>query len=254
MRDDEELQRIAESIREVGTLTPALARPMPDGNYELISGHRRMAACRILGIETMPVIIREMNDDEAVIAMVDANLQRERILPSEKAFAYKMKLEAMKHQGKSTCGQPVHKSRDDVSNEESGRQVQRYIRLTYLLPELLDRVDNGEMALSPAVELSYLPEECQRILLDAMALYDCSPSHAQAIRLRRLYQDCRLDSEAIHAIMSEAKPNQLEHIRFRREDLRQYFPSGYTDEQMKSDIIKGLELLKRQRTRKNGAR
>jgi len=259
--DNEDMERIIDSIRELGTLTPAIVRPLPDGGYEMISGHRRMEACRRLGITEMPVVIREMNDDEAVIAMVDANLQRDRILPSEKAFAYKMKLEAMNRQGKRTdltlsqVGKKLNSYEEAAkASGDSRNQIHRYIRLTHLIPELLDKVDNGEMALSPAVELSYLPQEEQRVLLDAMAMCDCSPSHAQAIRIRRIWHDCRLDKEAIYSIMSEAKPNQLEHIRLRREEFRQYFPTGYTDEQMKNDIIKGLELLKRQRTRKNGAR
>ena len=256
VQNNEEMERMIESIRKVGAITPALTRPLPDGGYELISGHRRLAACQVLGIETMPVIIREMSDDEAVIAMVDANLQRETILPSEKAFAYKMKLEAIKHQGVAS-GQLVQKwSRDKMADEssDSGRQIQRYIRLTYLIPELLSMVDENKIAFNPAVEISYLEQSEQRVLLDAMELNDCTPSHAQSIRLKKLSQEGVLDDQMIYAVMSEEKPNQQEQIKFKLEDLKKYFPAGYTDEQMRRDIIKGLELLKRQRERNRDAR
>ena len=253
----EEMDRMIESIRKVGAITPGLARPLPDGGYELISGHRRLAACQVLGIETMPVIVREMSDDEAVIAMVDANLQRETILPSEKAFAYKMKLEAIKHQGVASAqvGQKllsVEIVADDAG--ESRNQIKRYIRLTYLIPELLSMVDENKIAFNPAVEISYLDKSEQRVLLDAMELNDCTPSHAQSIRLKKLSQDGVLDDQMIYAVMSEEKPNQQEQIKFKREDLKKYFPAGYTDEQMRLDIIKGLELLKRQRERNRDAR
>lgn len=256
VQNNEEMKRMIESIRKVGAITPALARPLPDGGYELISGHRRLAACQVLGIETMPVIVREMSDDEAVIAMVDANLQRETILPSEKALAYKMKLEAIKHQGVAS-GQLVQNwSRDKMADEssDSGRQIQRYIRLTYLIPELLSMVDENKIAFNPAVEISYLDKLEQRVLLDAMNLNDCTPSHAQSIRLKKLSQDGVLDDQMIYAVMSEEKTNQQEQIKLRREDLKKYFPTGYTDEQMRRDIIKGLELLKRQRERNRDAR
>ena len=257
VQNNEEMERMIESIRKVGAITPALARPLPDGGYELISGHRRLAACQVLGIETMPVIVREMSDDEAVIAMVDANLQRETILPSEKAFAYKMKLEAIKHQGVASAqvGQKllsVEIVADDAG--ESRNQIKRYIRLTYLIPELLSMVDDNKIAFNPAVEISYLEQSEQRVLLDAMELNDCTPSHAQSIRLKKLSQDGVLDDQMIYAVMSEEKPNQQEHIKFKREDLKKYFPAGYTDEQMRRDIIKGLELLKRQRERNRDAR
>lgn len=257
VQNNEEMERMIESIRKVGAITPALARPLPDGGYELISGHRRLAACQVLGIETMPVIIREMSDDEAVIAMVDANLQRETILPSEKAFAYKMKLEAIKHQGVASAqvGQKllsVEIVADDAG--ESRNQIKRYIRLTYLIPELLSMVDENKIAFNPAVEISYLEQSEQRVLLDAMELNDCTPSHAQSIRLKKLSQKGVLDDQMIYAVMSEEKPNQQEHIKFKREDLKKYFPAGYTDEQMRRDIIKGLELLKRQRERNRDAR
>lgn len=257
VQNNEEMERMIESIRKVGAITPALARPLPDGGYELISGHRRLAACQVLGIETMPVIVREMSDDEAVIAMVDANLQRETILPSEKAFAYKMKLEAIKHQGVASAqvGQKllsVEIVADDAG--ESRNQIKRYIRLTYLIPELLSMVDDNKIAFNPAVEISYLEQSEQRVLLDAMELNDCTPSHAQSIRLKKLSQEGVLDEQMIYAVMSEEKPNQQEQIKFKREDLKKYFPAGYTDEQMRRDIIKGLELLKRQRERNRDAR
>ena len=257
VQNNEEMERMIESIRKVGAITPALARPLPDGGYELISGHRRLAACQVLGIETMPVIVREMSDDEAVIAMVDANLQRETILPSEKAFAYKMKLEAIKHQGMTSVqvGQKLL-SRSSVAADAktSETQIQRYIRLTYLIPELLSMVDENKIAFNPAVEISYLEQSEQRVLLDAMELNDCTPSHAQSIRLKKLSQEGVLDDQMIYAVMSEEKPNQQEQIKFKREDLKKYFPAGYTDEQMRRDIIKGLELLKRQRERNRDAR
>lgn len=257
VQNNEEMERMIESIRKVGAITPALARPLPDGGYELISGHRRLAACQVLGIETMPVIVREMSDDEAVIAMVDANLQRETIRPSEKAFAYKMKLETIKHQGKASVQLAekllsVEKVADDAG--ESKDQVRRYIRLTYLIPELISMVDENKIAFNPAVEISYLEQSEQRVLLDAMELNDCTPSHAQSIRLKKLSQDGVLDDQMIYAVISEEKPNQQEQIKFKREDLKKYFPAGYTDEQIRRDIIKGLELLKRQRERNRDTR
>ena len=231
--NNEEMERMIESIRKVGTITPALARPLPDGGYELISGHRRLAACQVLGIETMPVIVREMSDDEAVIAMVDANLQRETILPSEKAFAYKMKLEAIKHQG-VTSRQVGEKllSVTQVSkdSDDSERQIQRYIRLTYLIPELLSMVDDNKIAFNPAAEISYLDREEQLTLLDAINMNDCTPSHAQSIRLKKMSQDGLLTADAIYAILSEEKPNQKEQIKLPRDELRKYFPQNYSDE------------------------
>lgn len=255
--NNEEMKRMIESIRKVGTITPALARPLPDGGYELISGHRRFAACQALGIETMPVVVREMSDDEAVIAMVDANLHRETILPSEKAFAYKMKLEAIKHQG-VTSRQVGEKllSVTQVSkdSDDSERQIQRYIRLTYLIPELLSMVDDNKIAFNPAVEISYLDRDEQLPLLDAINMNDCTPSHAQSIRLKKMSQDGLLTADAIYAILSEEKPNQKEQIKLPRDELRKYFPQNYSDEQIKRDILKGLELLKRQRERNRDAR
>ena len=258
IQSGEEMDKMIESIRKVGAITPALAHPLEDGGFELISGHRRLAACQVLGLKTMPVIVREMTDDEAVIAMVDANLQRETILPSEKAFAYKLKQEALNHQGRSSLSQLGTKLRTDAfigeAAGDSRNQVQRYIRLTYLIPELLNKVDEGKIAFSPAVEISFLTEDEQRILLDAIELNDCTPSHAQSIRLKKLSQDCVLTKDQIYEIMSEEKPNQQEHLRFRREDFNGYFPKSYTEQQIKKDILKGLELLHRHRQRNKDAR
>lgn len=256
VQNNEEMERMIESIRKVGAITPALARPLPDGGYELISGHRRLAACQVLGIETMPVIIREMSDDEAVIAMVDANLQRETILPSEKAFAYKMKLEAIKHQGVAS-GQLVQKwSRDKMADEssDSGRQIQRYIRLTNLIPELLSMVDENKIAFNPAVEISYLDQSEQRVLLNAMELNDCTPSHAQTIRLKKLSQEGVLQDRTIYDILAEQKPNQQEQYKFKREDIRKYFPKSYTDKQVCDTVIKLLEQWQRRRERDRDSR
>jgi ParB family chromosome partitioning protein len=257
IQSDEEMKRLIESIQKFGTLTPALARPLPEGGYELISGHRRLAACQVLGIETMPVIIREMSDDEAVIAMVDANLQREHILPSEKAFAYKMKLDAIKHQGKASVQVAekllsVEKVADDAG--ESKDQVRRYIRLTYLIPELLEMVDENKIAFNPAVEISYLEQSEQRVLLNAMELNDCTPSHAQSIRLKKLSQDGVLNDQTIYDILAEQKPNQQEQYKFKREDIRKYFPKSYTDKQVCDTVIKLLEQWQRRRERDRDSR
>lgn len=257
VQNNEEMERMIESIRKVGTITPALARPLPDGGYELISGHRRLAACQVLGIETMPVIVREMSDDEAVIAMVDANLQRETILPSEKAFAYKMKLDAIKHQGVTSrqLGEKLLSiTQVSKDSDDSERQIQRYIRLTCLIPELLSMVDDKKIAFNPAVEISYLDRDEQLTLLDAINMNDCTPSHAQSIRLKKMSQDGLLTADAIYAILSEEKPNQKEQIKLLRDELRKYFPQNYSDKQIKRDILKGLELLKRQRERNRDAR
>ena len=257
VQNNEEMERMIESIRKVGTITPALARPLPDGGYELISGHRRLAACQVLGIETMPVIVREMSDDEAVIAMVDANWQRETILPSAKAFAYKMKLDAIKHQGVTSrqLGEKLLSiTQVSKDSDDSERQIQRYIRLTYLIPELLSMVDDNKIAFNPAVEISYLDREEQLTLLDAINMNDCTPSHAQSIRLKKMSQDGLLTADAIYAILSEEKPNQKEQIKLPRDELRKYFPQNYSDKQIKRDILKGLELLKRQRERNRDAR
>lgn len=251
------MKRLIESVKKFGTITPALARPLPKGGYELISGHRRLAACQVLEIETMPVIVREMTDDEAVIAMVDANLQREHILPSEKAFAYKMKLDAIKHQGKASMQVAekllsVEKVADDAG--ESKDQVRRYIRLTYLIPELLSMVDENKIAFNPAVELSYLEPSEQRVLLNAMELNDCTPSHAQSIKLKKLSQECVLNDQTIYEILAEQKPNQQEQYKFKREDIRKYFPKNYTDKQVCDTVIKLLEQWQRRRERDRDSR
>lgn len=257
IQNDDEMKRLMESIQKFGTLTPALARPLPEVGYELISGHRRLAACQVLGIETMPVIVREMTDDEAVIAMVDANLQREHILPSEKAFAYRMKLDAIKHQGVTSAqlGQKllsVEKVAKDAG--ESRNQVKRYIRLTYLIPELLSMVDDGKIAFNPAVEISYLDKAEQRVLLDAMEQNACTPSHAQAIRLKKLSQEGVLQDQTIYDILAEQKPNQQEQYKFKREDIRKYFPKSYTDKQVCDTVIKLLEQWQRRRERDRDSR
>ena len=257
IQNNEEMKHLIESVKQFGTITPALARPLPEGGYELISGHRRLAACQVLGIETMPVIVREMTDDEAVIAMVDANLQRETILPSEKAFAYKMKLDAIKHQGKASVQVAekllsVEKVADDAG--ESKDQVRRYIRLTHLIPELLSMVDENKIAFNPAVELSYLSQSEQLILLDAIKQNDCTPSHAQSIRLKKLSQEGTLNRDAIFEILAEQKPNQQEQYKFKREDIRKYFPKSYTDKQVYDTVIKLLEQWQRKRERGREAR
>lgn len=257
IQNDEEMKRLIESIKKFGTITPALARPLPGGGYELISGHRRLAACQVLGIETMPVIVREMTDDESVIAMVDANLQREHILPSEKAFAYKMKLEAIKHQGIASSQVGKKLLSIEKVGEDSGdsrNQVHRYIRLTYLIPELLSMVDENKIAFNPAVEISYLEQSEQRVLLNAMELNDCTPSHAQSIRLKKLSQEGVLQDQTIYDILAEQKPNQQEQYKFKREDIRKYFPKSYTDKQVCDTVIKLLEQWQRRRERDRDSR
>lgn len=258
IQNNDEMNRLIESIKKFGTIMPALARSLPEGGYELISGRRRLAACQVLGIETMPVIVREMTDDEAVIAMVDANLQREHILPSEKAFAFKMKLDAIKHQGiaSSQLGTKLIRSDEKVALDagESRNQIQRYIRLTYLIPELLFMVDENKIAFNPAVELSYLESSEQRILLDAMELNDCTPSHAQTIKLKKLSQEGALSDQTIYEILAEQKPNQQEQYKFKREDIRKYFPKNYTDKQVCDTVFKLLEQWQRRRERDRDSR
>lgn len=257
IQNDEEMKRLIESIKKFGTITPALARPLPEGGYELISGHRRLAACQVLELETMPVIVREMTDDEAVIAMVDANLQRETILPSEKAFAYKMKLDALNHQGVTSrqLGEKLLSvTQISKDNNESERQIHRYIRLTYLIHELLEMVDENKIAFNPAVEISYLDKSEQRVLLDAMEQNDCTPSHAQAIRLKKLSQEGVLSDQTIYETLAEQKPNQQEQYKFKREEIRKYFPKSYTDKQVYDTVIKLLEQWQRKRERDRDAR
>ena len=245
------MERIKESIREYGVLTPAIAREK-DGRYELISGHRRLAACKALGMELLPVILREMTDDEAVICMVDANLQREHILPSEKAFAYKMKYEALSHQGATSrqVGAKLRTSEYMAQDaDESARQIQRYIRLTRLIPSILQMVDDRRIAFNPAVELSYLAEGQQESLAAAMVLCDCTPSHAQAIQMKKLSQDGKLTEAAINRMLSEEKPNQKEQIRLPVERIERFFPRGYTTRQKEDTIIKLLSEWQRKRER-----
>ena len=257
IQNNEEMKHLIESIKKFGTITPALARPLPEGGYELNSGHRRLAACQVLGTETMPVIVREMTDDEAVIAMVDANLQRETILPSEKAFAYKMKRDALNHQGIASpqLGEKLLTvEKIGADGGDSKNQVLRYIRLTHLIPELLSMVDETKIAFNPAVELSYLSHSEQFILLDAIKQNDCTPSHAQSIRLKKLSQEGTLNRDAIFEILAEQKPNQQEPYKFKREDIRKYFPKSYTDKQVYDTVIKLLEQWQRKRERDREAR
>lgn len=241
-----EQEELLESIKETGLLEPITVCFLSEGKYEIISGHRRVEACKKLGISEIPATIKEFSKDEAIVAMVDSNIHREHLLPSEKAFAYKMKLEALKHQGK-TYGQVVHKSRDNISDTESGRQVQRYIRLTYLIPELLKMVDEERIAFTPAVELSYLPENEQKKLVAEIEYADATPSLSQAQRLRKFSEQGRLSVDTIFAVLSEEKPNQKEQIKFMTEDIRKYFPKNYSNKDMQDTIIRLLEKWQRQR-------
>ena len=243
VKDDESLQALCDSIREYGILSPLLARPTEDG-FEIVSGHRRKAAALRLGLDRLPVLVRDMSDDEAVILMVDSNIQRENLLPSEKAFAYKMKLDALKHQGRATSGQVVQKlSVEKVADEanENYKTVQRYIRLTNLAKPILDMVDAQRIAFSPAVELSYLTRQEQAELWDLMQSEDCTPSLSQAIRMKKLSQQVKLTPEVMFSILTEEKPNQKEHVRIKTESLRKYFPKSYSAEQMEQAILKLLE-------------
>ena len=245
--ENEELNTLAQSIRESGVLVPALARPAGD-RYELISGHRRLAACKLLGLPTIPVIVRDLTDEEAIITLVDANLQREHILPSEKAFAYKMKMEAMKHQGKTSC-QVGTKSRTDgdlaKDAHDSARQIQRYIRLTNLIPEILDMVDNKEIALTPAVEISYLTKWEQKSLYKIMQMEGATPSLSQAQRMRRMSEERHLGEGDMEDIMSEIKGNQVECIRITEERFRKHFRRDVTPLEMAEIIDKALEYYQR---------
>lgn len=243
VRDDDAMFALMDSIDAYGVLSPVLVRRGETG-YEIISGHRRCHAAKAVGLSYVPAIVCDLSRDEAAILLVDSNLHREHLLPSEKAFAYKMKMDALKHQGKrseATCGQLGHTSRDCVSDEESGRTVQRYIRLTHLIPELLGYMDRGEMALSVGVELSYLSEEAQYALLDAMAAEDCTPSYSQAVRMRNLFHCGDLDEKAIGEIMAEPKANQRERVSLSARDLRRFFPPTYTAQDMEQSILRMLE-------------
>ena len=254
--DDKMLETI-ESVRDHGVLVPALVREKPTGGYEMISGHRRKMASELAGKETMPCIVRNLSDDQAVIVMVDSNLQREEILPSEKAFAYKMKLEAMNRQGKRTdlTSTPlVSKFRtNEILAQEAGESretIRRYIRLTELIPEILEMVDNKKISMRPAVELSYLTKEEQEILYDTMESEACTPSHAQAIKIRKFSAEGRLNEDVLLSIMSEEKPNQVEQWKIPKNRLKKYFPSGTSQQKMEETIIKALELYrKREKSR-----
>ena len=257
VRMDEDMDQLTQSVKERGVITPITVRQKEDGRYEIVSGHRRVKACELAGLETVRAEIKELTRDEAIILMVESNLQRSVILPSEKAYSYKMRLDAMNRQGNRTdltsgpVGQKL--SRDTLSEQvnDSARQIQRYIRLTGLIPSLLDQVDEGKIALRPAVELSYLTVEEQNLLADVVSYMDATPSHDQAIRLRRLSEQGSLPLASIEEIMREPKPNQREQIRFNRDDFGKYFQPGYTQAQMKQDILHGLELLRRERQKEN---
>lgn len=254
VRDDQRMLDTVDSIREYGVLVPAIARPDPEGGYELISGHRRKRGCEIAGLQTMPVIIRDLDDDAAVLVMVDSNIQREELLPSERAFAYKMKLEALKHQGARsdlTSSQLGTKLRaDELLAQQAGEsrnQVQRFIRLTELISELLDMVDERKLAFNPAVEVSYLKRDEQRMLLEAMDAEQTTPSLSQAQRLKKFSQEGRLTEEAMSAIMSEEKKSDMDKVTLRSDTLRRYFPKSYTPKQMEQTIIKLLDVWQKQR-------
>ena len=268
VRMDEEMEQMVESVRERGVLSPVLVRPMPDGGYQMVSGHRRKFASELAELPTVPCIVRELTDDEAIIIMVDSNLQRERVLPSEKAFAYKMKLDAMRRQqGERTDltsvppGQKLGKTSRELladNSPDSNTQIQRYIRLTNLVPELLDMVDNTvlkekgtlQMALRPAVELSYLPENEQNALLEVMESEDCTPSHAQAIKIRDFSEKGKLNPDVILSIMQEEKPNQVEQFKMPRNRIDKFFPAGTPAQKIEDTIVKALEMYrKRERAR-----
>ena len=243
VKDDDDMEQLTESIRQQGVLNPIMVRPLDTGEYEVISGHRRLHACKKAGIEMIPAFIYSMDRNEAVVAMVDSNLHREKLLPSEKAFAYKMKMDAMKHQGTSRQLGTKLRSDEEIAETagESARQIQRYIRLTNLIPEILQMVDEGKIALTPAVELSYLDKDTQEIVLDAMEQEDCTPSYSQAVRIKKLYISNLLDEDTIYSIMAEEKANQREKISFHVNDIRDYFPRGYTASQMSREILQALE-------------
>lgn len=260
VRMDEAMMEMAESVKQYGVLVPVMVRPKTEGGYEMVAGHRRKLAAELAQQEEIPCLVRDLTDDEAIIIMVDSNLQREKILPSEKAFAYKMKLEALNRQGQRTdltCAPVEHKldgkkSRDIVAEQagESREQVRRYIRLTQLAPPLLDMVDEGKIAMRPAVELSYLPENEQTALHETMEMEDCTPSHAQAIKIRKFSEEGKLNEDVILSIMQEEKPNQKEQVRIPRDRISKYFTPGTPAKTIEDTIVKALELYrKRQRDR-----
>ena len=254
--DDEDMEKTVESIREYGVLTPAIVRPDPYGGYEILSGHRRHNASELAGKETMPVIVRDMDDDAAIIFMVDANLQRETILPSERAYAYRMKLDAIKHQGKITSSQLGMKSAGiqslDVIGEQMGtsrNQIHRFIRLTELIPQLLDMVDEKKLAFNPAVEISYLTREEQQNLLEAMDYAQATPSLSQAQRLKKMSQEGTCTLDAMCDVMNEVKKGELDRVTFKTDLLRKYFPKSYTSKQMEDKIIQLLEQWQKKQKR-----
>ena len=259
--DDELMEQTVESIKQIGVVSPLIVRPDPEGGYEILSGHRRLHAAHLAGLETVPVIVKEMDDDAAIIFMVDSNLQRENILPSERAFSYKMKLEAMKHQGERADLQPETTSRQlgeklqtsvAVMSEEMGesqRQIQRFIRLTNLIPEILDMVDEKKIAFNPAVELSYLKPSEQKEFLEAMDYAQASPSLSQAQRLKKLSQEGGCTLDAMCEVMNEIKKDELDHVTIKNEVLRKYFPKSYTPKQMQDTIIRLLEKWQRSKQR-----
>ncbi|MEG0892711.1 MAG: ParB/RepB/Spo0J family partition protein [Oscillospiraceae bacterium] len=259
VKEDEAMLEMVDSIKKFGVLTPAVARQKEDGRYELISGHRRKRACELAGLGTLPTVVRQMSRDEAIIFMVDSNLQREKILPSEKAFSLKMRLEAMKRQGQRTdlTSSPLDNKLKGITSAnqigsqsgDSQPQIYRYIRLTELVPEVLQMVDDGKIAFRPAVELSYLPKEEQKSLLDTMELEDCTPSLAQAIKMKQFSQNGKLNDEVILSILSEEKPNQKEKISFPAERLRQFIPKSIPPNQTEDYVIKALEHYQRFRER-----
>lgn len=259
VKADEKMLEMVESVKEHGVLMPALVRPKPEGGYEMVAGHRRKMASELAGKEEIPCIVRSLTDDEATIIMVDSNLQREVVLPSEKAFAYKMKLDAMKRQAgrPSKNSVPLGQNLGQTSREilaekspDSNTQIQRYIRLTELIPSILDMVDENRIAMRPAVELSYLPKESQEQLFDTMEMEDCTPSHAQAIKMRQFSEKGTLNPEVILSIMMEEKPNQAEQFKMPKKRIEKYFPKGTPSKEMENTIIKALEMYrKRERNR-----
>ena len=255
VKDDEEMAQLTESILQQGVLTPLVVRPLPNDEYEVISGHRRLHACKKAGIEMIPAFIYSMDRSEAVVAMVDSNLHREKLLPSEKAFAYKMKMEALNRQGTSRqVGEKLSVTQISEASNDSERQVHRYIRLTNLIPGILEMVDEGKIALTPAVELSYLGEWEQVDLLETMESEDCTPSLSQAMLLKATSQAGQLTMDKIFTIMTQPKPNQQEKISFKVSDLRSYFPRSYTASQMTREIIKALEFLRQRREQNRDTR
>ena len=244
VKEDEEMAQLMRSIADAGVLSPALARPLPDGGYELISGHRRLAACKALGMDTMPVIIRDLTDEEAVITMVDSNLQREHILPSEKAFAYKMKMEALSHQGKTSrqVGERWSVSQISEAGTDSERQIHRYIRLTHLIPGILKLVDEGKIALTPAVELSYLQPSEQEMLFSVMDSDEVTPSLSQARRLRRMSEAQTLTDDAVLQLLSEVKGNQVEYVKVPVDKLRSFFRPDTSVKQMTETLVKAMDF------------